>query len=128
MNSDFIDKLQSITLTEDEGEVILIGVSQRERMLEECSLSLLGRFFTTRAFNQRVAKSMLRFVWRMGSDLHIVDFGVDLFQFKFTMESQLKWVLANGLWSFEDHPLALRRWERGMTATSIRFSSMPMWV
>ena len=128
MNSDFIDKLQSITLTEDEGEVILIGVSQRERMLEECSLSLLGRFFTTRAFNQRVAKSMLRFVWRMGSDLHIVDFGVDLFQFKFKMESQLKWVLANGPWSFEDHPLALRRWERGMTATSIRFSSMPMWV
>ena len=128
MNSDFIDKLQSITLTEDEGEVILIGVSQRERMLEECSLSLLGRFFTTRAFNQRVAKSMLRFVWRMGSDLHIVDFGVDLFQFKFTMESQLKWVLANSPWSFEDHPLALRRWERGMTATSIRFSSMPMWV
>ena len=37
---------------EEEGEVIKVGVSQRERMLEECSLSLLGRFLTTRAFNQ----------------------------------------------------------------------------
>ena len=64
----------------------------------------------------------------MGSDLHIVDVGDDLFQFKFTMESQLKWVLANGPWSFEDHLLALRRWERGMTTTSVRFTSMPMWV
>ena len=44
MDSDFMDKLQSITLTEDEGEVIKVGVSQRERMLEEC---LLGRFLTT---------------------------------------------------------------------------------
>ena len=64
----------------------------------------------------------------MGSDLRIIDVGDDLFQFKFTMESQLKWVLANGPWSFEDHPLALRRWERGMTAILVRFSSMPMWV
>ena len=40
----------------------------------------------------------------------------------------MKWVLANGPWSFEDHPLALRRWERGMTATSVNFISMPMWV
>ena len=44
-----------------------------------------------------------------------------------TMESQLKWVLANGPWSFEDHPLALRRWKRGMTTTLVRFTSMPMW-
>ena len=96
MDSDFINKLQSITLTKEEGEVIKVGVSQRERMLEECSLSLLGRFLTTRAFNQRAAKDLLRFVWRLGSDLRIVDVGDDLFQFKFTTESQLKWVLANG--------------------------------
>ena len=54
--------------------------------------------------------------------------GDDLFQFEFTMESQLKWVLVNGPWSFGDHPLALRRWKSGMTTTSVRFTSMPMWV
>ena len=102
-----MDKLQSITLTEDEGEIIKVGVSQRERMLEECFLSLLGRCLTTRAFNQRADKNLLRFMWKLGSDLHIVDVGDDLFQFKFTMESQLKWVPANGPWSFEDHLLAL---------------------
>ena len=47
MDPDFINKLQGITLTEGEGEVIKVGVSQRERVLEECSLSLLGRFLTT---------------------------------------------------------------------------------
>ena len=71
---------------------------------------------------------LLRSVWKMGSNLRIVDVGDDLFQFKFSMESQLKWVLANGLWSFENHHLALRRWERVMTATSVSFTSMAMWV
>ncbi|XP_075659208.1 uncharacterized protein At4g02000-like [Castanea sativa] len=128
MDSDFIDKLQNITLIEDEGEVIKVGVLQRERMLEECSLSLFRKFLTTRTFNQRAAKGLLRSVWRMGLDLHIVEVGNNLFQFKFTMKSQLKWVLANGPWSFEGHTLVLRRSERGMTATSVRFSLMPMWI
>ena len=33
MDSDFIDKLQSITFTKEEGEVIKVEVTQRERML-----------------------------------------------------------------------------------------------
>ena len=128
MDSDFVQKLQNIKLTEDEGEVIKVGTVHRDKMLEECSFSLLGRFLTNRPFNQRAAKSLLRSVWKMGSDVRIVDVGDGVFQFKFSMESQLKWVLANGPWSFEDHPLVLCRWEWGMTATSICFTSIPMWV
>ena len=104
MDSDFVQKLQNIKLTEDEGVVIRVGIVHRDRMLEECSLSLLGRFLTNRPFNQHVAKTLLRSVWKMGSDIRIVDVGDGVFQFKFSMESQLKWVLANGPWSFEDHP------------------------
>lgn len=85
MDSDFINKLQSITLTEEEGEVIKVGVSQRKRVLEECSLSLVGRFLTTRTFNQRAAKDLLRSVWRLGSDLRIVDVGMVFFN------SNLQW-------------------------------------
>ena len=39
-------KLQSITLTEEEGEVITMGATQRAKNLEECSLSLFGRFLS----------------------------------------------------------------------------------
>ncbi|KAK7835487.1 uncharacterized protein CFP56_023490 [Quercus suber] len=128
MDSEFVQKLKNITLTEEEGEVIRVGTVHRDRILEECSLSLVGRFLTNKSFNQRAAKTVLRSVWKMGSDVRIVDVGDGVFQFKFSMESQLKWVLANGPWSFEDHPLVLCRWERGMTATSVQFNSIPMWV
>ena len=34
----------------------------------------------------------------------------------------------NGLWSFNYHLLLLRRWERGMTASSVTFMHLPIWV
>ena len=125
MDSDVIER---INLMKEEGEVCQVRVTRRKEILEECSLSLLGRFLTTQPFNQRAAKSMLRAVWKMGSDLRIVDVGDGLFQFKFTLESQLKWVLNNGSWSFDNHLLVLQRWERGMTTASMTFQTLPIWI
>ena len=64
----------------------------------------------------------------MGADLKIVYVGDGLFQFKFALESKLKWVIHNGQWSFKNHPLVLRRGERGMTARMVTFNSIPLWV
>ena len=128
MDTDFIERIQNIALTEEEGEVIKVGGTHRDKILEECSLSLLGRFLTTRSYNQGAAKSLIRSVWKMGHDLKIVDVGGGLFQFKFALESQLKWVIHNSPWSFENHPLVLRRWERGMMANTVTFISIPLWV
>ena len=94
---------------EDEGEVVTVGRSQWGKILEECSLSLLGHFLTTWPYNQRAAKSLLRTVLKISSDLKIVDVGKGLFQFKFTMESQLLWIMNNRPWSFDGHILVLRR-------------------
>ena len=57
MDSDFVQKLQNIKLTEDEGVVIRVGSVHRDKMLEECSLGLLGKFFINRSFNQRAANT-----------------------------------------------------------------------
>ena len=102
MDSNFLEKVQNITLTEEEGKVIKVRSTQRDKILEACSLSLLGRFLTTRPYNQSAAKSLLCLVWKMGVDLKIMDVGDGLFQFKFALESQLKWVIQNGPWSFEN--------------------------
>nr|POE55108.1 hypothetical protein CFP56_35108 [Quercus suber] len=74
-----------------------------------------------------VAKNLLRSVWKLGHDLKIMDVGEGLLQFKFSMESQLNWVLNNGLWSFDNHLLLLKRWERGMKAFT-DFKYVPVWV
>ena len=116
MHSDFIEQLRRVSLTVEEDEVIMVRSAHYEKTLEDCSFSLLGRFHMTKLINFRAAKNHLRSIWKMGNDLKITDVGGRLFRFKFPMESQLKWVINNGSWSFDNHILLLRRWEKGMMA------------
>ena len=85
-------------------------------------------FLTTKPINLRAAKNLLRSIWKMGSDLKITDVGDGLIQFKFAIESQLVWVLNNSPWSFNNQLFLLRRWEKGMTAFSVNFQYVPIWV
>ena len=57
MDSDFIERLQSINLTEEEREVIKVRLGNRAKILEECSLSLMGRFLTMKLNVQLVYKT-----------------------------------------------------------------------
>ena len=79
MDSDFIEQIQNISLTYEEEGPITIRVACRDEILEEYSLSFNGKFMTTRPFNMRAAKNLLQSVWKMGSNLKIVDVGEGLF-------------------------------------------------
>ncbi|XP_023874189.1 uncharacterized protein LOC111986738 [Quercus suber] len=57
-----------------------------------------------------------------------MEVGDGLFQFKFSMESQLNWVINNGPWSFDNHILLLQRWEKGMIAFLVKFLTIPILV
>ena len=96
MEADFIDRMQQIQLTEEEGEVLEIRSTNRHKTLEECSLSLVGRFLSTRPYNLRAAKATIRVAWKLGCDVRIIEVGEGILQFKFTLESQLVWVLNSG--------------------------------
>ena len=65
--SDCIERLQRISLT-SEGEIIKVHSDYRETAPEECSLSLIGCFLTTKPINSRAAKSLLGSVWKFGQD------------------------------------------------------------
>lgn len=51
-----------------------------------------------------------------------------MYQFCFKLESQLRWAAENGPWSFDNHLLVVRRWEKGMLAQNITFPSISLWV
>lgn len=128
MDPNFLERLQKISLTEEETSDIAIRGSQRNQTLEECSLSVLGRFLSDKPLNLRAAKNLLRSIWKMGDDIKIIEVGEGLLQFKFSMESQLKWAVENGPWCFDDHLLVLKKWQKGMTAQNITFPTISLWV
>ena len=66
MDANFLEHLRRCALTEEEGEVIPLWSASRDKVLEECSLSFIGRFHTTKPINIRAAKTLLRSVWKFG--------------------------------------------------------------
>ena len=81
-----------------------------------------------KSINLRATKNMLCSVWRLGNDLKIVEVGEGLLQFKFSLETQLKWVVDNGPWCFSNHLLILWQWEKGLLVLNVPFPSLQLWV
>ena len=126
--SEVLEHIQNMKLTMDEDEAMTIQSVKRDKILEEFSLSLVGQFLTPKQINLRAAKNLLRSMWKLSDDMKIVEVGEGLLQFKFLMESQLIWVWNNGPWRFDNHLLALRRWEKGTFVRSVTFSKQPFWI
>ena len=120
-----LDGLQNLQLTKEEEEGIQISASSKANLLEECHLTLFGKLLSDRQQNQRTLKSTLQLVWKMRSDLRIVDVGNDILQFKFSSKYQMEWVEKNGLWNFDNNLLLLCRWRKGLIATNIVISHSP---
>lgn len=59
MDSDFLEQVQRMKLTTDKDKAITIHVVRRQVILEENSLSLIGKFLTTRPINLQAAKQLL---------------------------------------------------------------------
>ena len=128
MEQTILDSLQNLQLTKEEEEDIQITNQSRPEILEECALSLFGRLQVNKQQNQRALKSTLRSAWKMGSDLRIVEVGNGILQFKFSSKYQMEWVEKNGPWNFDNNPLLLRRWTKGLTAANMEFTHCPFWV
>nr|POE74170.1 hypothetical protein CFP56_44147 [Quercus suber] len=88
MEQAILDGLQNLQLTKEEEEGIQIIASSRAKWLEECHLSLFGKVLSDRQQNQRALKSTLRSVWKMGSNLRIVEVGNDILQFNHFVRSR----------------------------------------
>ena len=128
MESEVLERIQNMKLTMDEDEAMSIHSVKREKILEEFSLSLIGQFLTSKQINIRAANNLLRSMWKLGDDMKIIEMGEGLLQFKFLLESQMIWVWNNGPCCFDNHLLALRWWEKGMSVRFITFSKQPFWI
>lgn len=128
MAEEVIESLGNMKLTTEEEEVIMISEEARLPEIESCNLSLIGKFLTCKAFNERATLSTMRKVWGMQSVLQIVEVGMNLFQFKFQNEFDLNCVLKGGPWCFDNQLLMLKRWHKGMTASNVKLECASLWV
>ena len=79
MESKVLERIQSMKLTTDKYEVMAIQPVRRDKILEEFSLSLIGRFLTSKSINFKAAKNLIWSMWKLGDDLRIVELGDGIF-------------------------------------------------
>ena len=115
-------------LTTEEEEVIAVPDEGRKDEIESCTQSLVGKFLTCKPFNKRAAQNTLKKAWGLEEGVQILEVGSNLFQFKFNTEFDLERVLRGGLWTFINQALMLRKWQRGMTASNVKFEMASLWV
>ena len=102
MVKDMIDRLANMKLTAEEEEAIAIPDEGRLDEMESCSLSLVRKFLTCKAFNRRATWTTLRKAWGMHTRLQILEVRSNLFQFKFHSEFEMCKVLRGGPWTFDN--------------------------
>nr|POE58612.1 hypothetical protein CFP56_50201 [Quercus suber] len=73
MEQDLIEGMTHIRLTKEEEVHISVSGEGKSELLEECSLSLMGRLLTNRKQNKRALKNTLCLVWKVDLDLRIVE-------------------------------------------------------
>ena len=66
-------------MTTEEEEVITISDEGRLEAIEDCNLSLLGKFLTCKSFNKQAAKNTMRRAWGLEDRLRITEVGPNLF-------------------------------------------------
>ena len=102
MVDDVVNSMENMKLTTEEEEMITISDEGRLEAIEDCTLSLLGKFLTWKSFNKQAAKNTMRQAWGLEDNLRITKVGPNLFQFKFTSEFDLNRVLRRGPWTFDN--------------------------
>ena len=128
MADDVVYSMENMKLTTEEEEVITISNEGRLEAIEDCTLSLIGKFLTCKSFNKRAAKNTMRRAWGLENSLRITEVGPNLFQFKFTSEFDLSRILRGGPWTFDNQLLLLKQWRKGMTVENIRMETATLWV
>jgi len=124
MAEEVIQRLENMKLTTEEEEIIEVPDEGRMEEIENCSQSLIGKFLTCKSYNKRAAHTTLKKAWGLQDEVQIVEVGSNLFQFKFSTEFDMERVFKGGPWIFDNQALMLRRWQRGMTTTNVKFEAV----
>nr|XP_023912731.1 uncharacterized protein LOC112024324 [Quercus suber] len=101
MADEVINKLERMKLTVEEEEVIEISEEDRLADIMSCYLSLIGKFLTCKAFNK---------------------------MFKFNTEFDMMRIFKRGPWTFDNQLLMLQRWQKGKTASNMKWDKASLWV
>ena len=113
-----------LTLTGDEEEATIFEEETPVEKLEEIKLCLWGKLMTTKQFNARAMKMVLKNIWKPEKGVVIKDLDSNLFSFQFFSQVDQDYVFYEGPWSFDGSILLLKQVTGSEQIADITFDSL----
>lgn len=118
----------SLTIDEEEIEVIDVGDADINEECVDYRLVLVGRLVTDKHIKFPIMRDTLASVWRPGKGVSITEAATNLYLFQFFHEVDVKRVLEDGPWSFEQNLLVLKRIELNTSPFETDLNRAEFWV
>lgn len=111
---------------EEEDELVLdVEGEEVENRFELC---LVGRFLTEKNLNIRAMKSKMADIWKPAMGIHIKVLTPGLFLFQFYHKEDMKWMMNNGPWSFDNATLVTSTIPTGGDPTKVPLNEVEFWI
>lgn len=124
-----LEKACALLMIREEDEEVLILENEDVNDLQDAnSLALVGRLATEKPFKFTVMRDTLAVVWRPGKGMQVTEIAGNLFIFQFYHEVDLKCVLEDGPWVFEQCLLVLKRLEPRVSPFDVCLKEAEFWV
>ena len=126
LEQEMLENLKNMKLTTNEEDDIIETNEQLGKVYHKCTLNLFGRFLSTKSFNRKAAKDILKSIWRMGPDFRIVEVGNEILHLSSPQTSREGgfWRMAHGVLITTCSP----RMGEKMSSQSLTFTHSPFWM
>lgn len=112
---------------EDEEELVVVDKDVKEPD-EDDKFVLVGRLATTKPVKFHFLRDTMASIWRPGRGVCISEIATNLYVFKFYHEVDVKRVLEDGPWSYENNMLILKLLGPSENPQEVALNMAEMWV
>ncbi|KAL6520485.1 hypothetical protein OROHE_017073 [Orobanche hederae] len=119
------DQMQNLAIIDDGFEFKDIG---GDPTVADYKLCLVGMVLTDRRLNLVVFKHRMASLWRPGRGMKIIELEEGLILFRFYHINDLRWVMDNEPWTFDNNLLLLHELKEGEIPTTVSLHQVSIWV
>nr|GLL37660.1 uncharacterized protein LOC112095587 [Ipomoea trifida] len=113
---------------EDGEEGVIVGLDENDAPVVNLRFIVVGRVVTDRPVRFTLFRDVMASVWRPARGVSVKDIGEDRFLFQFYHEMDVARVTEDGLWSFDQNLVVLRRLDNGESPVTVPLNIATFWV
>lgn len=127
-SNDISSSCAMLSISDEEDEGYSIGEDDIPIQNQVKQFILVGRLLTEKSVKFNIMKETLAAIWRPGKGMSVQEVEQNLFLFQFYNEKDMKRILEDGPWSYEQSLLLLKQMKPHESPMEVQLSTVAFWV